>query len=649
MTPPLGTRDPDELLADLNAEQRKAVQCVRGPVVIEAGAGSGKTRVISRRAAYAAAIGAIDPNRMLLITFTEKAGAEMSRRIRQLGVRGAIANNVHSVALRQLRWLWPRFKDTPVPTLLPSPYRLVNAFLRSRAPNVNASDVVTEISWAKARALRPETYLEALAGREPGVPAELAAAAFADYERRKRAANLWDFDDLLTELTTLITDDVRIARLVRGRRNWFCVDEYQDTNPVQDALYSAWLGEGTDFCVVGDVDQAIFGFTGASADHLIGFARRFPDARRFELAANYRSSGAVLRVANELLAAERRTKRLRPTKPDGLPPTFHRFDDDEVEVNAVVRHLQKLSREGISFPEMAILFRLHTHKVPLEVALRAQGIPFRSADPFFARREVALAIGALASPAAGAFLSAIAAKTWSQLFGFDVTDSANAGDARWDSMNALLQIAAQLEGQNPAATPADLATELQARSEAEAGTGEGVELTTYHQAKGREWPVVFLPMLEEGILPDFRAGSSQRRADEWRLLYVGVTRAERVLWLTYAEQRRRGDKTFHQKRSSFLTTIWPAQQKPTPERRPWSLPEPSTGLNPVRWPPANTREITGESTLPRGARVVHRTLGVGTVWSVSGGTLAVRFDGKVRKLRWPDVATSGKLRRSTGG
>lgn len=624
-------------------------------MVIEAGAGSGKTRVISRRAAYAATIGAVDPERMLLITFTEKAGAEMSQRIRQLGLRGAIANNVHSVALRQLAWLWPRFKDTPVPTLLPSPYRLVNAFVRSRAPALNPRDVVTEISWAKARAIRPESYLEALAGREPGVPAELGAAAFADYERRKRAAGLMDFDDLLTELTALINDHEDVAELVRSRRNWICVDEYQDTNTIQDALYSAWLGESTDFCVVGDVDQAIFGFTGASADHLIGFAKRFPEARRFELAANYRSSGPVLDVANKLLAAERRAKQLRPTKPDGPAPAFERFDSGESEADAVVDKIQALSSEGVAFPEMAILFRLNAHKLPFEEALRAEGIPFRSDDPFFARREVAFAIEALASPGTGESLSTIAAGTWSQLFGFDVTDSANAGDARWDSMNALLQIAADLEERHSAATPADLADELQARAEAEAGTEEGVELTTYHQAKGREWPVVFLPMLEEGTLPDFRAGSSQQRAEEWRLLYVGVTRAERILWLTYAEQRSRGDKEFRQQRSSFLTAIWP---KPKPPPRPARTPRPSAWTRlpnapapsfTPKWPPANTRELSAATVLPRGARVVHRTLGRGTVWSMDGGTLSVQFGGQMRKLRWPDVATSGKLRRSTGG
>lgn len=634
--------NPDELLIDLNDAQRAAVQRVRGPVVVEAGAGSGKTRVISRRAAYAAATGAIDPNRMLLITFTEKAGAEMSQRIRHLGLRGAMANNVHSFALRQLIWLWPRFNDSLVPTLLPDPYRLVNAFLRSRASKVNAPDVVSEIRWAKARGIRPAGYLAALAGRQPAVPTDLAAEAFADYERRKQAARLMDFDDILTLLATLINENDDVADLVRSRRTWICVDEYQDTNFIQDALFTAWLGDSTDFCVVGDIDQAIFGFTGATSDYLTGFPKRFQQARRFELTDNYRSSPEVLEVANKLLAAEHRRKRLQATRPSGPTPRVTQLADGESEVRAVIDEIRRLAGIGVEFSDMAMLFRQRAHRLPFEEALRTARIPFRSVDPFFARREVVMAIEALSSPATGSGLSEIAARTWSELFGFDVRDADNAGDSRWDSINALLHLAAELEKRNGPVTPPEFAAELQTRGEAEAGSKEGVELTTYHQAKGREWPVVLLPMLEEGTLPDFRARSPDERAEEWRLLHVGITRAERFLWISHADERTRGEKTFRPLRSSFLYPLSPAP--PTA-----SKPTTRASRRTAGWPPANTREITAATLLPRGARVVHRTLGRGVVWSMDGSTISVRFDVGMRKLTWPEVGTRGKLRRATGG
>lgn len=648
------TTDPEQLLADLNDEQRAAVQCVRGPVVIEAGAGSGKTRVISRRAAYAAAIGAVDPNRMLLITFTEKAGAEMSQRIRKLGLPGAIANNVHSVALRQLMWLWPRVKDTPAPTLLANPYRLVNAFLRSSSHTLNPRDIVSEISWAKARGIKPGDYEARLSGRAPGVPAELAAAAFADYERRKRVARLVDFDDLLTELTALINENEDVASLVRSRRNWISVDEYQDTNHIQDALFSAWLGDSTDFCVVGDVDQAIFGFAGATPDYLVDFDSRFANAHHFELAANYRSDSAVIDVANKLLAGNGRSKRLRATKAGGSLPVLASMPDADDEVSRIVERIQKLHARGIAYPHMAILFRLNAHKLPFEAALRAADIPFTSDDPFFARREVALAIEALATPADGTSLSEVAARTWGALFGFDVTNADNAGDARWDAVNALMQIAATLEDADTTATASNLSETLRERALAEADSERGVELTTYHQAKGREWQAVFLPMLEEGVLPDFRATSSTELAEEWRLLYVGITRAEQFLWISHALSRSRGSMTFRPERSVFLVPVWPVVKPATGAMRQepsWesSMAPSRVAPRPRPWPPAHTRALTAASVIPRGARVVHRTLGDGVVWSMNGSTISIRFGGTMRKLQWPSAATSGTLRRSTGG
>ena len=243
--------EPERLLADLNDAQLEAVRAVDGPVAIIAGAGTGKTRVISRRAAYAIATGYVPPDQVLVVTFTDKAAGEMADRLRGLGLPGVTARTFHAHALSQLRFFWPLHHDgAPLPDLLDSKLPLLIRITR-RLPGhyrfTPAKDLADEIEWAKSRRIEPAAYERAAAAahREPPIPVDLFVRSFADYERDKRRAGRIDFDDLLTGTIDLLEGDPDAAATVRARKRWFSVDEYQDTNPLQERLLELWAGTST--------------------------------------------------------------------------------------------------------------------------------------------------------------------------------------------------------------------------------------------------------------------------------------------------------------------------------------------------------------------------------------------------------------------
>ena len=279
-------RDPEALLRDLDPEQLEAVRLVDGPVAIHAGAGSGKTRVISRRTAYAIATDAVPADQVLVVTFTDKAATEMVDRLRSLGLPGVTARTFHAHALSQLRHFWPaRHDGAPLPEILANKGLIVGRLARQLPGHYRftpSKDLADEIEWAKSRRIEPRRYeVEAAAARrEPPIPVDLFVRVFGDYERTKARMNRIDFDDLLLETVALLETDADAAETVRARKRWFSVDEYQDTNPLQQRLLELWLGDREDVCVVGDEDQTIYTFTGATSDYLTGFAAAPPERPR---------------------------------------------------------------------------------------------------------------------------------------------------------------------------------------------------------------------------------------------------------------------------------------------------------------------------------------------------------------------------------
>ncbi|CAN5633244.1 ATP-dependent DNA helicase UvrD2 [soil metagenome] len=580
--------DAARLLDDLNDAQREAVQATSGPVVILAGAGTGKTRVISRRTAYAITTDVVAADQVLVVTFTDKAATEMVGRFRDLGLPDITARTFHAHALSQLRHFWPsRHDGASLPDLLDSKLSLIMPLARALPGNYRftpSKDLADEIEWAKSRRLTPTTYEAATAGslttagREPPVPVDLFIKVFAGYERAKARAGRIDFDDLLIETVELLEEDPAAADTIRARKSWFSVDEYQDTNPLQQRLLELWMGDGREVCVVGDEDQTIYTFTGATSRFLTSFAEQFPGARVVTLSDNYRSSPEILALANNLLASTGRTKHLAATQPSGPEPTVLRHGTEAGELGAISRWIRDRVAEGIAPAEVAVLVRMNAQLAPIEAELTRAGIAYQVRGVrFFDRQDVRGAIDLVRRmelTTTGTTLVGEIRALWAKQLGY--ADDAVAGAAgeeareRTAALDTLLDILGTQVRSDARVGAASYLAELDRRRTAErAGSADGVNLLTYHRAKGLEWDAVVLPAVEEGLLPIRQAlDDDDLLAEELRLLYVGITRARRHLAISWAAERETRGRTTRRQPSRFLADL-----RPRGERRVVQLPD----------------------------------------------------------------------------
>ncbi len=562
---PAAAGAPERLLADLNISQRQAVQAARGPLAILAGAGSGKTRVLSRRAAYAIETEAVPADQILLVTFTDKAAGEMVDRMASLGHPRVMARTFHAMALAQLGYFWPsRHGGAQLPDILPSKTRLIVPLIRALPGHYRftpAKDVAGAIEWAKVRRIAPSAWV-AQGGMHAPLPPDLFARLYAGYERTKRAGNLFDFEDLLVEAVELLETDAEAAEVVRERKSWISVDEYQDTNPLAEQLLGLWLGESPDLAVVGDPDQTIYTFAGATPEYLLTFAARHPGSRTITLADNYRSSPQVLAIANRLIGEGPRGA-LRATRPPGPSPSIRRYADDDAERAALTAGITRLIAGGVAPAEIAILVRINAQLPPLEEALTRAAIGYEVAGVrFFDRAEVQEARRRLRRSrvsAIGPALPGAVRALFERDLGYSAEDANPGPEARERdaSLELLLSILDELVQADAEASVEGFLGEIDRRAAAEAASGaDGVHLLTYHRAKGLEWDAVFLPALEEGLLPIRYARDEEEVAEERRLLYVGVTRARVHLALSWAERRSARDgKEGARRPSRFLAAL----------------------------------------------------------------------------------------------
>ncbi|MFL5929609.1 MAG: ATP-dependent helicase [Gaiellaceae bacterium] len=522
-------------LAGLNAEQRRAAEAVRGPVCILAGAGSGKTTTITRRIAQQVAGRAFAPAQIMAVTFTEKAAGELKQRLGGLGAGGVRASTFHSAALRQLRY----FAPGAVGKILPSKALALRQIANSLPMPYKfrpAGDLATEIEWAKNRRIGVDGYAAEAEGREPPIPVDLMLRVFREYERRKQAQGLVDFEDLLELAVRLFEEDAAARERFRAQYRAFTVDEYQDVNLLQQALLDLWLGDRDDLCVVGDDYQSIYSFTGAGPEHLLGMPKRFPHALVVRLEENYRSTPQVLALANRLVPSlGGADKTLRPTLPPADEPVVRPYATPAEEGAAIVAEIRRLTggHHAVPLEEIAILARTNSRLTDFEELLHDAGIPFQGASLLEreAARRLLRRLERSREEAPAAVRAAALEAGWLEQAADKLGEREQ---VRQTDLARIVQLASEFEGD-----AASFVAEVRRRFDRAGDGARGVHLLTLHRAKGLEFDAVFIPRLQERELPAKQARTAPELAEERRLLYVGMTRAKRVLWLTWSGKRSR--------------------------------------------------------------------------------------------------------------
>ena len=544
-------------LEGLDDEQRAVAEALHGPVVVLAGAGTGKTRAITHRIAHGAATGEHDPRRTLAVTFTTRAAGEMRSRLRVLGVDGVQVRTFHAAALRQLRYFWPRLSGGDFPDILPSKARLVaEAASRCKLPTDTATvrDLSADLEWAKVNFLTGAAIGEraAAVARTLAVDPAGVAQVQAAYEDAKTARGLLDFEDVLLVTAGVLADRPDIADEIHQAYRWFTVDEFQDVNPLQHRLLGLWLGERDDVCVVGDANQTIYTFTGATPTYLTTFRSAYPDATEVRLVRCYRCTPEIVTLANAVIskAADPSTLLvLRSQRPAGPEPTVEVWSDDVEEADQVARRVARYVRDGVPARDIAVLFRINAQSAALEEAFAEAGVPvvLRGTERFFDRPEVREAVtrlrGAARGEAGGGPLgdevrAVLGTAGWTP----EAPRTAGAVRERWESLAALATLADELAATLEDSLSAFVA-ELDARAELQhAPVADGVSLASVHSAKGLEWKVVFVVGCTDGLLPLQYAETPAQVEEERRLAYVAITRAADHLHLSWARARQPGGR-----------------------------------------------------------------------------------------------------------
>jgi DNA helicase-2/ATP-dependent DNA helicase PcrA len=535
----------EEILAALDDEQRAVALATRGPVCVIAGAGTGKTRAITHRIAYASAIGAMDPTKILAITFTARAAGEMRTRLRGLGVPTVATRTIHAAALKQLLFFWPSVFGGRTPDLLTSKTgflgEAINRAGLQSTININSRDtlrdIANEIEWAKVSQIGPTDYLSELDNRaaKPRVNAEQVAQIYTAYESIKRQELAMDFEDVLLLTTAMLEEEREVRERVQDQYRYLTVDEYQDISPLQQRLINAWLGNRQEICVVGDPAQTIYSFAGATSSFLTTFTSRFPDAEVIRLTSGYRSTPEITFAANSLLRSATMGQELNAQNDHGDKPEVLAYDDESSEIAGIVSDMTSLLKAGVPPQEIAVLARTNSQLNSLERAMNSAKLPYqvRSTERFFDRPDVK------------EFLKGVRTASVIPTEGINWLDELRTLAQPFltgqsiDGIAGLLHLARELD-QDTNFTPKTLRSYLREVEDRvqqnNPPTMPVITLATLHAAKGLEWERVFLMGANVGLLPLETNGftlDARMIEEERRLFYVGMTRAKRELRISY--------------------------------------------------------------------------------------------------------------------
>jgi DNA helicase-2/ATP-dependent DNA helicase PcrA len=598
-------------LSALDPEQLRAATAPRGPVCIIAGAGTGKTRTITHRIAHLVSGGYVNPDHVLAVTFTSRAAAELRERLTMMGVARVQAKTFHAAARGQLKYFWPKVVgDTPW-TLLDRKFPLVARATRAAGvepDKTTLKDLLGEIEWAKSSLIAPVDYPAHIGPdrRDCPVAPEQFVRVFENYEKAKVTSEgvLMDFDDLLQSMAGVLESDPGVADEFRSRYRTFVVDEYQDVTPLQQRLLDAWLGDRDDLTVVGDANQTIYSFNGATPEHLLRFSTRYPQSTTVRLFRDYRSTPQVVDLANNVIGRAKGRMagtrlQLEGQRPAGPPTEFTEYPDETAEAEGVARRISELIRSGVRPSEIAVLYRINAQSAAVEYALDSAGINYqvKGGEGFFQRAEIRQAVNALgqaarreqaraklvasgdaaddgsADDASFAGTGHLVGQVRAALVPVGLSPTEPAGTqerARWQSLEALVNLTEELAATTPGLDLAGLLGLLRERAQAKNPPKvESVTLASIHAAKGLEWDAVFLIGLVDGTVPIRYAlkGSHSEEAveEERRLLYVGVTRAREHLELSWSQARQPGGKATR-RRTRFLDGLVPWEKERDEQR-----------------------------------------------------------------------------------
>ena len=556
----------------LDDDQRAAATAPRGPVAIIAGAGTGKTRTITYRIAHLIDQGFATTNSVLALTYTSRAAGEMRDRLASMNIGGVQAMTFHAAARRQLRYFWPQIAGDVKWKLLDSAFPVVARAARSvtNTPSKDTiRDLLNEIEWAKSSLLGADGYAAYVDSidRTPPLPAEQVAEVYRRYEQLKTSDEGMhlDFSDLLLHVAGAMENAPAVAEEFRQRYRTFVVDEYQDVTPLQQRVLEGWLGDRDDLTVVGDANQTIYSFTGATPQYLLDFSRHFPNAHVVKLQRDYRSTPQVTTLANQVIGAAKgriagTRLELQGMREPGPEPIFREFESDPAEAREIAGQILTLLDQGVPAKEIAVLYRINAQSAVLEQALADAGIAYqvRGGTSFFENRVIVDAMQQLIRANLQNDLPpdpvAIARAALAPL-GYSTQEPDGAQEReRWQLLRAFVDLVEDIVQLRNTDSLEVVLGELRRRAaDKQPPAVDSVTLVTLHAAKGLEWDAVFLAGLTEGLLP-FRyaidAGDEQIE-EERRLFYVGITRARKHLALSWAPARQEGGRA-RRKRTRFL-------------------------------------------------------------------------------------------------
>ena len=532
-------KNPEQLLGKLNPEQREAVSNLRGPLLITAGAGTGKTTTIAHRIAYGIASGAYNPAKVLALSYTARAAAELRDRLHELGAGSVTVRTFHSAALAQLQYFWPIHTGAKLPTLEPNKGRILGEVARQLGYKLDERqirEVIAEIEWRKYRLVSLESYQQLSSRPNPdGLARDGVLRLVEGYEAHKISQSIIDWEDVLVLIFGLLQAEPAALSHVHSQYRQFFVDEFQDISPLQWELLQLWLGKSTELCAVGDPRQAIFGFAGADAAILSELESRFEELGKAELTVNYRSTAEILKFAKrvdpESNLVSPAAKRQKPN-----PPRFLKFLGSQGEARWVAEQISSQIANGRNPSEIAVLARVGNNLESIVSALKDSGVPtvFKAAS-FFQQPKVLEAISLIrATKVSGTGEPPfIEVHRILRQLGWRPERPAEF-DEDWERLDWIYKRLQQLD---ETATVVDFVTDLE---DLQRGQFEprlpAVQLSSIHAAKGLEWESVFLVQTADGTLPYHRSiNDPELLAEERRLLYVAVTRAKQDLFISFSD------------------------------------------------------------------------------------------------------------------